>query len=101
MMRIGQQVVCVCRAYEGQVDVHGNRFPVYRGVYTVRDFVTDRSNGRTGLHLEEVVNAPLPCYPIGEPGEVAFFTDNFRPCAPTSIESLRSLLAPSPEGVGA
>jgi hypothetical protein len=71
MLDIGQQVVCTAEWADGAQDEHGNVVPVFKGVYTVRGFVTDAVSGDLGIYLVEIVNRSLPCQPDGHLGERA------------------------------
>jgi hypothetical protein len=95
----GQVVVCVDASWprwaKKIADMMGITYPVEGQVYTVRE-VCDYL-GDVCVRLHEIVNPEYDARGNNLAEEHAFLARRFRPAKQTSIESLESLLSPTPE----
>ena len=92
MFHVGQVVVCIDDNFNRSAIARGYRFPVLRGVYTIRSMHTLRDGLRLRFH--ELRNPPLGWKNESGDFECGFHYDKFRPAVETDISILRSLLQP-------
>lgn len=91
---IDQPVKCICPDCDYDYDVHGNRWPRFGEIYTVRGFVTKPMDPKQppAIWLNEIVNLERHCLPIGQLGEIAWRETFFIPLRRTDIAALRAIL---------
>lgn len=74
------EIICVDAKFSQEVlnffSLHGVVVPEQDKIYSIRNVIIN-SNGKTGIHLEEIVNPKVPINHPLFPGEVVYMEVNF------------------------
>lgn len=93
---VGQEIICVARGDWHAIKETGYCVPVRYQTYTVREVYLDDLSQRVGIRLNEVRNPPEY---FGQPGEVGWLPEEFRPVVrnKASLDIFRKALIPNRE----